>query len=36
MKEHEDRYVRVVEMYTHDGANTIALMEHKHTYVVSV
>jgi len=29
MKEHEDRYVAVVEKHTLDGANTITLMKHK-------
>jgi len=30
MKEHEDRYVVVVEKHTLDSANTITLMKHKH------
>jgi len=30
MKEHEDRYVAVVEKHTLDGANTIICTKHKH------
>jgi len=36
MKEHEDRYVAVIEKHTLDGANTINLMKHKHRYVTLV
>jgi len=36
MKEHEDRYVAVVERYTLDGANTIILMKSKHAYLIIV
>jgi len=34
MKEHEGKYVAVVEKHTLDGASTITSMKHKHTYVI--
>jgi len=34
MKEHEHRYVTVVDSHTLDAANTITLKKHKHGYVV--
>jgi len=30
MKEHENRYVAVVERYALDCTNTVTLMKHKH------
>jgi len=32
MKEHEDRFVTVVENQSLDGANTITLIQHKHKW----
>jgi len=34
MKEHEDRYVALMEKHAHNVANTITSMKHKHRYVV--
>jgi len=36
MKKHEDRNVAVVEKHALDGASIIALMEHKHIYMIPV
>jgi len=33
MKQHENKYVAVVERYMLDGPNTITLMKHKRRYV---